>query len=206
MGVDISAFLRFLSISLTREKSCCLGTCEQNRRGYSHKLSSLVECPRRKLTFTLTLKLTRKPVFKSCVAGSNVDFSLIITTMATALAAQLAQIAANAKSTLDVKAQKAAHSKSLIFEPRVAAVQNFQTLYGICREGFDELCQLEPRFVPFGTTLFSEQSRDEDRTQMTAAENAELNKRIDSFLHLAGARLRLMPAIKAIEWLIRRFR
>ncbi|KAI0180019.1 hypothetical protein GGR52DRAFT_529399 [Hypoxylon sp. FL1284] len=126
--------------------------------------------------------------------------------MATALAAQLAQIAANSKSTLDVKAQKAAHSKSLIFEPRAAASQSFQALYGICRQGFEELCQLDVRFVPFGATLFSEQSQDEDRTQMTAAENAELDKKIDSFLHLAGARLRLMPSIKAVEWLIRRFR
>ncbi|KAI1110739.1 armadillo-type protein [Nemania sp. NC0429] len=126
--------------------------------------------------------------------------------MATALAAQLAQIAANSKTSLDVKAQKAAHSKSLIFEPRVATVQSFQTLYGICREGFDELCQLDSRFVPFGTTLFSEQSQDEDRAQMTAAENIELDKRIDSFLRLAGARLRLMPTIKAVEWLVRRFR
>jgi U3 small nucleolar RNA-associated protein 10 len=126
--------------------------------------------------------------------------------MATALAAQLAQIAANSKASLDVKAQKAAHSKSLIFEPRVAASQDFQTLYAICREGFDELCQLDSRFVPFGTTLFSEQSKNEDRTQMTAAENAELDKRVNSFLRLAGSRLRLMPTIKAIEWLIRRFR
>lgn len=126
--------------------------------------------------------------------------------MASALSAQLAQIAANSKFTLDVKAQKAAHSKSLIFEPRVAASQNFQTLYGICYQGFEELCQLDSRFVPFRATIFSEQSQDEDRSQMTAAENAELDKKIDSFLHLAGARLRLMPTIKAIEWLIRRFR
>ncbi|KAI1368411.1 armadillo-type protein [Xylaria arbuscula] len=126
--------------------------------------------------------------------------------MATALAAQLAQIAANSKTSLDVKAQKAAHSKSLIFEPRVAASQSFQTLYGICREGFDELCQLDPRFAPFGTTIFSEQSQHEDRIQMNAAENGELDRRVDAFLHLAGARLRLMPTIKAIEWLVRRFR
>ncbi|KAI1423612.1 armadillo-type protein [Xylaria sp. FL1777] len=126
--------------------------------------------------------------------------------MATALAAQLAQIAANSKTSLGVKAQKAAHSKSLIFEPRVATSQSFQTLYAICREGFDELCQLDSRFVPFGTTIFSEQSQDENRIHMTAAENAELDKKVDSFLHLAGARLRLMPTIKAIEWLVRRFR
>ncbi|KAK7749227.1 snoRNA-binding rRNA-processing protein utp10 [Diatrype stigma] len=126
--------------------------------------------------------------------------------MTTALAAQLAQIATSSKSSLDVKAQKAAHSKSLIFEPRVAASQNFQTLYSICHEGFEDLCNLDPRFTYFGKTIFSEQSQNEDRTQMTAAENAELDKKIDSFLRLVGARLRLMPAIKAIEWLVRRFR
>ncbi|EMR61509.1 putative u3 small nucleolar rna-associated protein 10 protein [Eutypa lata UCREL1] len=126
--------------------------------------------------------------------------------MTTALAAQLAQIAASSKSSLDVKAQKAAHSKSLIFEPRVAASQNYQTLYSICHEGFEDLCSLDPRFVYFGKTIFSEQSQNEDRTQMTAAENAELDKKVESFLRLVGARLRLLPAIKAIEWLVRRFR
>jgi U3 small nucleolar RNA-associated protein 10 len=126
--------------------------------------------------------------------------------MSTSLAAQLAQIAASSKTTLDVRAQKAAHSKSLIFEPRVAASQNYQTLYNICREGYDELCQLDARFGVFAGTIFSEHSRDEDRSQMTAAENTELDKKIESFLRLVGGRLRLMPAIKAIEWLIRRFR
>ncbi|KAH8673730.1 hypothetical protein BX600DRAFT_410436 [Xylariales sp. PMI_506] len=126
--------------------------------------------------------------------------------MATSLAAQLAQIAASSKTTLDVKAQKAAHSKSLIFEPRVAASQNYQTLYTICREGYDELCHLDARFAPFAATLFSEQSQNEDRSQMTSAENAELDKKIESFLRLAGGRFRLMPAVKSIEWLIRRFR
>ena len=126
--------------------------------------------------------------------------------MATALAAQLAQIAASSKSTLDLKAQRAAHSKSLIFEPRVAAAQSFQTLFNVCREGFDELCRLDARFAPFAATLFSEQSRDEDRDQMTAAENAKLDKRIDLFLRLVGGRVLLMPAVKAVEWLVRRFR
>jgi U3 small nucleolar RNA-associated protein 10 len=126
--------------------------------------------------------------------------------MATSLAAQLAQIAAHSKSTLNVKAQKAAHSKSLLFEPRVAASQSFQTLFTLCHDGFEELCQLDPRFRQFGTTLFSEQSQNEDRTQLTAAENAELDRRNETFLRLVGGRLRLMPAIKAVEWLIRRFR
>lgn len=122
------------------------------------------------------------------------------------LAAQLQQIAANSKSTLNTKAQKAAHSKSLLFEHKVAAGQSFHTVYAICHQGFQDLCSLDARFEPYAATLFSEQSQDEDRTQMTAAENAELDKQVDKFLHLVGAKLRLMPAIKAVEWLIRRFK
>ncbi|CAK7235618.1 snoRNA-binding rRNA-processing protein utp10 [Sporothrix curviconia] len=126
--------------------------------------------------------------------------------MTSSLAAQLAQIAVKSKISLDVKAQKAAHSKSLLFEPRVAAAQSFQSIYVICRDGFDELCQLDERFVPFGNTLFSELSQDEDRTMMDEAENKELDRKIESFLRLSGSKLRLLPAIKSIEWLIRRFR
>lgn len=126
--------------------------------------------------------------------------------MATSLAAQLAQVAANSKSTLNTKAQKAAHSKSLIWEPRVAATQSYQTLYTTCFQGFEELCQLDARFTIFQSTIFNEESQNQDRTQLTAAENEELDRRVEAFLRLAGSRLRLMPAIKSIEWLIRRFR
>lgn len=126
--------------------------------------------------------------------------------MATSLAAQLAQIAANSRSSLNVRAQKAAHSKSLLFEPAAAAKQSYQTVYAACNAGFVELCQLDARFSQFSATLFSEQSQDEDRTQLSAAENAELDRRIESFLRLVGGRLRLLPAVKAVEWLIRRFR
>lgn len=126
--------------------------------------------------------------------------------MATSLAAQLAQIAASSKATLNVKAQKAAHSKSLLWEPRVAATQSFHTLYTACHPAFEELCQLDARFARFRSTIFSEESQEQDRTQLTAAENEELDRQVEAFLRLAGSRLRLMPAIKSIEWLIRRFR
>ncbi|KAK8090131.1 BP28CT domain-containing protein [Apiospora hydei] len=126
--------------------------------------------------------------------------------MATSLAAQLQQIAASSKATLDVKAQKAAHAKSLISGAREAASQNFQELYTKCRQEYDELCRIDGRFLAFSTTLFSEQSRDEDRTQMTTDENAELDRKIDSFLRLVGGRLRISPAIYSVEWLVRRFK
>jgi U3 small nucleolar RNA-associated protein 10 len=126
--------------------------------------------------------------------------------MTSSLAAQLSQIAANSTKSLNVKAQKAAHGQSLIFEPRVAASQSFDTIYTLCHEGFEELCMIDNRFLEFQRNLFSEQSQDEDRTQMTAAQNAELDKLLESFIGLLGGRLRLNPAVKAIEWLIRRFR
>ncbi|EAA28571.1 U3 small nucleolar RNA-associated protein 10 [Neurospora crassa] len=122
------------------------------------------------------------------------------------LASQLAQIAANSRSTLNTKVLKAAHSKSLIFEPRVAATQTYPEIYSICLEGFEELCNLDSRFTKFTQSLWSPQSQEADRTQMSAAENAALDKHVEAFLHLCGSRLRLMPTIKAIEWLIRRFR
>ncbi|KAL5627657.1 hypothetical protein BROUX41_003810 [Berkeleyomyces rouxiae] len=126
--------------------------------------------------------------------------------MATSLAAQLAQISAKSKATLDIKAQKAAHSKSLIWDHKIAATQTYHAIYKACYSGFEDLCGLDARFVPFGNTLFSEQSQDEDRAALSEEENTQLDRKIESFLRLAGSRLRLMPAIKAIEWLIRRFR
>ncbi|KAK4633704.1 U3 small nucleolar RNA-associated protein 10 [Fulvia fulva] len=126
--------------------------------------------------------------------------------MATVLQQQLAAIAARSTHQLDLKAQKARHSKSLLFEARDAAAQNFDTIYQVCLEGFDALCQLDVRFAPFAPSLFSEQSKNEDRATMTAQENAELDAVIESFLRLLGARLLLKPAMKAAEWLVRRFR
>ena len=126
--------------------------------------------------------------------------------MATSLAGQLSQVAANSTNALNLKAQKAAHAKSLIFEPRVAASQSFDTIYTLCHEGFQELCLLDGRFLEFQRDIFSEQSQAEDRTQMTSGENSELNKRLEAFLGLVGGKLRLTPGIKAVEWLVRRFR
>lgn len=126
--------------------------------------------------------------------------------MSTILAAQLSQIAVNSNNSLNLKAQKAAHSKSLIFEPRVAASQSFDTLYTLCHEGFQDLCILDKRFLEYQRDIFSEQSQEQDRTQLTEEQNTELDKRVDSFLGLVGGRLRLNPAIKAVEWLVRRFR
>jgi len=126
--------------------------------------------------------------------------------MTTILQRQLAHIAADSTHQLDLKAQKAAHGKSLLFDAKIAVSQDFNTLYQLCFEGFEELCALDSRFSTYSTSIFSEQSKTEEREQMTAAQNRELNVVIGSFLGLVGARLLLKPAQKAVEWLVRRFR
>lgn len=126
--------------------------------------------------------------------------------MATALATQLAQIRSQSTNPLDLKAQKKAHSKSLLFDSRVAASQDFDTIYQICYEGFQEMSCLDPRFLGFAGNIFSEQSKLEDRTQMTSIQNDQLNVVLEDFLRLVGAKLLLKPALKAVEWLVRRFR
>lgn len=126
--------------------------------------------------------------------------------MATALQQQLAAIAAKSTNQLDLKAQRNQHSKSLLFEPKDAANQTFDTIYQICVEGFQDLCMLDARFTPFAQNLFSEQSKTEDRTQMTAQENEQLDNVIQSFLGLVSGRILLKPGQKAVEWLVRRFK
>lgn len=126
--------------------------------------------------------------------------------MASSLASQLSQIAAKSTNQLNLKAQRISHSHSLIFDPKVAGSQDFDTIYQICYEGFQELCLLDARFAEFERTIFSEQSKAEDRTEMNAAQNKELDTVLEAFLALAGGRLLLTPAIKAVDWLVRRFR
>jgi len=126
--------------------------------------------------------------------------------MASSLAAQLSQIAAKSTNQLNLKAQRIAHSQSLIFDRKVAGSQDFDTVFEICYEGFQELCQLDSRYTAFERTIFSEQSKVEDRTEMTAAQNQELDTVIEAFLALVGGRLLLSPAVKAVDWLVRRFR
>ncbi|PGH07574.1 hypothetical protein AJ79_06244 [Helicocarpus griseus UAMH5409] len=126
--------------------------------------------------------------------------------MASSLAAQLSQIAATSTHQLDLKAQRVAHSKSLLFDPRDAGSQSFDTIYQICHEGFEELCALDSRFARFRRTIFSEQSKTEDRLEMNADQNKELDSVLEDFLALVGSRLLLHAAVKAVEWLVRRFR
>ncbi|KAJ2901020.1 ssu processome component [Zalerion maritima] len=126
--------------------------------------------------------------------------------MISSLAAQLAAQATNSVASLDLHLQKSAHSTSLIWEPKDATSQTFRKIYSICFDAFSELCTLEPRLSRFASTLFDEASQHLDRTTKTAAENEGLDREIQAFLRLSGKWLNLQITVRAVEWLVRRFR
>lgn len=126
--------------------------------------------------------------------------------MATALQQQLAAISAKSTDQLNLKAQKQRHAKSLLFEPREAATQSFDTLFQICGEGFDDLCTLDARFRSFATNLFAPSSVEVERETLNKKENDDLNTVVEQFLGLICGRLLLKPALKCVEWLIRKWK
>lgn len=126
--------------------------------------------------------------------------------MATALQQQLAAISAKSTDQLNLKAQKQRHAKSLLFEPREAATQSFDTLFQICEEGFDDLCALDARFRGFSSNLFAPSSVEVERESLNKKENDDLDLVVEQFLGLVCGRLLLRPALKCVEWLIRRWK
>lgn len=130
----------------------------------------------------------------------------------TSLARQLEQLAASSRASLNTKAQRASHSRSLLWPPAVAASQTYDAVYAVCVSdgsssgGFEELCRLDARFTQYRSTLFDSRAIGQDRSQMSKDENESLDGLVVQFLRAVGGRVRLLPAIKAVEWLVRRFR
>lgn len=126
--------------------------------------------------------------------------------MASTLAQQLHRIAAKSVNTVSAEKRKALYAVSLLFPASQAATQDLTTVYSIALEGFRELVDLDPAFRKFERGLFSPTSIEVDRFVQSKSDNAELDRNIDEFLGLVGQRLLLKGAIKALEWLIRKFR
>ncbi|KAF8477353.1 hypothetical protein BDZ91DRAFT_688639 [Kalaharituber pfeilii] len=126
--------------------------------------------------------------------------------MASTLAQQLQHIATKSANTVSAEKQKAVYSVSLLYPPAHAARQDIDTIYFIALEGFQELVELDPVFSKFEKGIFSRSSIGVDRFIQTKQQNEGLDKNIEEFLGLVGPRLLLKGALKALEWLVRRFR
>jgi hypothetical protein len=153
--------------------------------------------------FQINPQTPKLPHFLPLLGSKRV---LQINMSATALARQLQKISEASTNTLNRRKLKLLHSTSLIFEPAHAATQDLDTIYSIALEGFNELCLLDQRFYAFERGLFSQSSKDVDRFLLTKDEVKELDSSIEAFLEIVSGRLLLKPAMKATEWLVRRFR
>lgn len=71
--------------------------------------------------------------------------------------------------------------------------------------GLDVLIESDGRFNRYKDTLFSQTSLELDREKMVPAEEAKVNKSICWYLQLLSGYLQLHPALKTLEYLIRRY-
>lgn len=119
---------------------------------------------------------------------------------------QLAQVAAsNASVAFDRKKRQKLHSASLIYNPKTAATQDYETIFENALGALQELCDIEPRFQVFSKTLFSETSITIDRNVQSKEENKNLDNAINAYLLMVSSKWHLAPALHATEWLVRRF-
>lgn len=111
----------------------------------------------------------------------------------------------SASLALDRKSRSKIHSRSLMFDPKVAAAQDLDYIYTIALEGLQELIEIEPRFEKFSHSLFAEASLTYDRNVSTKDIIDQVDKNILAFVNLTTPHLNLGPSIKALEWLVRRY-
>lgn len=122
------------------------------------------------------------------------------------LSQQLQSITNNAPAmVVDRKSRSKIHSRSLIFDPKTAATQDYELLYDIALEGLDQLEAIDSRFGKFRSTLFSATTVNFDRAVSQQDTLVHLSENIDQFLMLVCHYLNLNDSIKPLEWLVRRF-
>ncbi|GEQ70249.1 hypothetical protein JCM33374_g3925 [Metschnikowia sp. JCM 33374] len=122
------------------------------------------------------------------------------------LSQQLQAISAkNASVALDRKSRAFVHSQSLIFDPKAAAAQDHEYIYQIACEGLEELVEIDSRFARFQSSLFSPASVTFDRNVSTKDVVAQAEKNAIAFINMAAPYFALSPALKATEWLVRRY-
>ncbi|KAI3404561.2 UTP10 [Candida oxycetoniae] len=122
------------------------------------------------------------------------------------LASQLKTLSEKSSSiALNRQQRSKIHSRSLIFDPKVASTQDYEYIYEISLQGLQELCELDSRFNKFKASLFSQNSVNFDRNVQTQDAITHLDQNIAAFFTLLGPFYSFTSALKAAEWLVRRF-
>ncbi|XP_052736877.1 uncharacterized protein At3g06530 isoform X2 [Vigna angularis] len=123
--------------------------------------------------------------------------------MATSLASQLETLRSFAKA--DSEPLKRPFTRpSILFDPKEAADIDIETLFSLALEGLEVLIGKDERFRNYKNDLFSHRSKELDRELMGIEQNNQLNISIASYLRLLSGYFLLRPALKTLEYLIRR--
>ncbi|KAF8192665.1 hypothetical protein K438DRAFT_2017867 [Mycena galopus ATCC 62051] len=125
--------------------------------------------------------------------------------MVSSLAAQLAK-GASLNTTLLVDRSRRKATESYLFTGREADQHDLESIHALGVNGFLQLTTLDAAFREFEGPLFSDSSRDTDRTLLSAETIAQLDFAISGFLALLGPYLMEAPTGKVLEWLVQRFR
>lgn len=121
------------------------------------------------------------------------------------LAKQLQQL--QIPTTLPATSTKKQNYKaSLLFDGKEASNIDNETIFSLAINGLEELKLIEHAFDSFKETLFSDVSKQMERSVQSQEFNDRLDKQIAQFLRYLSPYFLLKPAHKALEWLIRRYR
>jgi len=118
------------------------------------------------------------------------------------IASQLQKI----RKSKGVEKLQTKYKDSYLFDNKVAADYDLDTIYSIGKSGLESLKQYEKRFANYEKTLFSLTMKNINRAQQTNAENEKLDESINMFLRLLSPHFLDNAAGKALEWLIRRYK
>ncbi|KAJ6463475.1 hypothetical protein C8R45DRAFT_840925 [Mycena sanguinolenta] len=125
--------------------------------------------------------------------------------MVSSLAAQLAK-GASLNTALLVDRSRRKATESYLFTGREAEQHDLESIHALGVNGLLQLTTLNAAFREFEGPLFSDASRDTDRTLLSTESVAQLDLAISGFLSLLGPYLMEAPTGKALEWLVQRFR
>jgi U3 small nucleolar RNA-associated protein 10 len=122
----------------------------------------------------------------------------------TSLARQLERLAIPGQPSLRQLVSK--KRPSLLFDRREAADMDADTFFSLGRNGLEELIGIDHTFSQFEDSLFTESSKEFERSVQTPDVLAELDRNLSVFLRRLSPYLLLKPAQKCLEWLVHAYR
>ncbi|XP_050423099.1 HEAT repeat-containing protein 1 [Adelges cooleyi] len=119
----------------------------------------------------------------------------------TSLAKQLQKLTAPQTSILSLSYKKT----SLLIQPEDIGNHDLIAFFEVGVKGLKELSNINPKFIKFEKTLFSQLWQSKQRAVLSLTENQKIDSIIEEFLCLLSPYFNSKPALYALEWLVHRF-